>query len=64
MDPGRFVVTTYADVVKKPGRYRYYAFRPAAIPRGLSLDDRIISLMSEADRALGRLAVLAILDPA
>ena len=56
MDPSRFVDSTYGDVVKTPGRYGYHAFRPAPIPRRLVLGDRTISLMSEADRALGRLA--------
>jgi Fic family protein len=56
VDPARFVDNTYGDVVKTPGRYGYYAFRPATIPRRLPLDDRTISLMSKADRALGRLA--------
>ena len=56
MNPDRFVDNSYGDVIKTPGRYGYHAFRPATLPRRLSLDDRTISLMSEADRALGRLA--------
>ena len=56
MDPDRFVDTRYGEVIKTPGRFGYYAFRPAPIPRRMPLDDRTISLMSEADRALGRLA--------
>ncbi len=56
MDPTRFVDATYGDVIKTPGRHGYFAFRPARVPRKLQLTDRTISLMSEADRALGRLA--------
>ena len=56
MDPDRFVDATYGDVIKTPGRFGYYAFRPAPIPRRLQLADRTIALMSEADRALGCLA--------
>lgn len=56
MDPARFVDSTYGDVVKTPGRFGYYAFRPAPIPRRVALADRTIAIMSEADRALGRLA--------
>lgn len=56
MDPIRFVSTAHGTVVKTPGRYGYFAFRPAPIPRQLELNDRTILLLSEADRALGRLA--------
>jgi Fic family protein len=56
VDPNRFVATTHGSVIKTPGRYGYYAFRPAPIPRRLHLSDRTILLLSEADRALGRLA--------
>ena len=56
MEPDRFVDTTYGEVIKTPGQYGYYAFRPSPIPRRIDLDDRTILLLSEADRALGRLA--------
>jgi Fic family protein len=56
MDPARFVDATYGVVIKTPGRFGYYAFRPAPIPRRPQLADHTIKLMSEADRALGRLA--------
>jgi len=43
-------------VVKTPGRTGYLAFRPAPLARNLDLDTATVLALSEADRALGRLA--------
>src|SRR4051812_38000999 len=56
MDPERFTSDRYGRVVKTPGRFGYYTFLPAQVPRSLRLDEGTISALSEADRALGRLA--------
>ena len=56
VDPKTFVARQAGRVVKTPGRYGYYAFVPAPIPRSLPLDERTVLLLSEADMALGRLA--------
>jgi len=42
--------------VKKPGRWTFYAFVPAQIPRRLPLDEESVLALSQADSALGRLA--------
>ncbi len=56
MDPKNFVDDRFGKVVKSPGRFGYWAFRPAPLPRSLTLDELTIARLSEADRALGRLA--------
>ena len=56
VDPTDFVDPTFGAPVKTPGRFGYWAFKPAAIPRSLVLPPETVLLLSEADRALGRLA--------
>ena len=56
MDPTSFSASTLGVVVKTPGAHGFYTFVPAALPRRFSLGDQTVLLLSEADRALGRLA--------
>lgn len=56
MDPARFTSETFGTVVKTPGKHGFYTFVPSTIPRALSLTTRTVSALSDADRALGRLA--------
>ncbi|MEQ8717707.1 MAG: Fic family protein [Acidimicrobiales bacterium] len=42
--------------VKTPGHHGYWAYHPEPVPRSLPLQPRTVMLLSEADRALGRLA--------
>lgn len=43
-------------MVKTPGAHGFYTYVPAALPRQLHLGVQTVLLLSEADRALGRLA--------
>ena len=56
MDASRFTSTDFGQVVKTPGRVGFLTFVPASIPRTLALTPRTVVLLSNADRALGRLA--------
>jgi Fic family protein len=56
MDPRRFVTSSVGVARKTPGAFGYYAFFPEPMPRTLRLQQRTVSLLSEADAALGRLA--------
>lgn len=56
MEPSRFVARRFGRVVKTPGAHGYYTFIPEPIPRTLTLSNDCVLLLSEADRALGRLA--------
>ena len=56
MEPSDFTSSTFGSAVKSPGKFGYWAFRPAPIPRSLQLDERTVAVLSNADRALGRLA--------
>jgi len=56
MDPRTFTSTAFGSVQKTPGgKASFYYFRPAPIPRQLDLTPETISLLSEADAALGQL---------
>ncbi|HEX6421899.1 MAG TPA: Fic family protein [Acidimicrobiales bacterium] len=56
MDPKRFVAPAFGAAFKTIGPAGYIAYRPAPLPRRLDLPDGTIVALSEADRALGRLA--------
>ena len=56
MDPSRFVAPRFGAAVRTPGRYGYVAFTPTPLPRSLDLSASTVLLLSQADRALGRLA--------
>jgi Fic family protein len=56
MRPEAFTSKTFGRVVKTPGKYGFYTFVPEPIPRALQLDTHTVTVLSEADRALGRLA--------
>jgi Fic family protein len=56
IDPSRFKSESFGRVVRTRGKTGFYTFVPTPIPRSLSLASRTVSLLSEADRALGRLA--------
>lgn len=46
----------FGRVLRTPGRHGYWAYHPDPLPGSLNLQSRTIKLLSEADRALGRLA--------
>lgn len=56
MDRSRFTSTAFGRVQKTPGRFGYDAYLPIPLPRSLPLAEATVSLLSDADRALGRLA--------
>lgn len=56
MDPQRFNAPPFGRAVKTPGRHGYWAYVPEPLPRSLTLPATTTSILSEADRALGRLA--------
>ena len=56
MDKVRFTSDLYGEVVKTPGPHGFYTFLPRPLPRSLELSGPIVQQLSEADRALGRLA--------
>lgn len=56
MDRTDFVDKTFGRIERVPGPYGYDHFVPAPLPRALQLDAKTTRLLSEADRAIGRLA--------
>lgn len=56
MEPSRFEDDTFGRVVKTPGPHGFATFLPAPLPRRLPLSESTVVLLSEAERALGRLA--------
>ncbi len=56
MNKERFTSTRFGEVVKTPGPHGFLTFIPAPLPRSLPLPDEVVFRLSEADRALGRLA--------
>ena len=62
MDADRFVSKDFGSVIRTPGPHGYYTFIPARMPRSLDLDAKTVAALSTADRALGRLRGLHVLD--
>ncbi len=56
MDAKRFVAPDFGAAFKTIGPAGYIAYRPAPLSRRLALSDDTIVVLSDADRALGRLA--------
>jgi Fic family protein len=56
MDPTRFGAPEFGRVVRTPGPHGFHTFIPAPVPRRLEIDAETVLALSEADRALGRLA--------
>ncbi|HEY3832165.1 MAG TPA: Fic family protein [Acidimicrobiia bacterium] len=56
MDPGKFTRTDFGAVVKTPGPHGFYTFIPSPLPRRLGLAELTVARLSDADRAIGRLA--------
>jgi Fic family protein len=56
MDPTRFTAPEVGHVVRPPGRWTFYSFVPAPLPRVLTLQPETVLALSRADTALGRLA--------
>lgn len=56
VDPNRFVAPAFGSACRVPGRFGYVAFRPAPAMRDIELSADTAVLLSDADRALGRLA--------
>ena len=51
-----FDAPAFGQVVKTPGRHGYWAYHPEPLPKSFKLPPSTIMLLSNADRALGRLA--------
>lgn len=56
MDPKKFDAPDFGRAVKTPGPHGYWAYHPEPLPRSIDLRPNTIRLLSDADRALGRLA--------
>ena len=56
MDPKRFVASELGSAIKTPGPHGYWAYHPNPLPHTYQLKPETVLLLSEADRALGRLA--------
>jgi len=56
VDPQRFDAPAFGRAVKTPGPHGYWAYVPEPLPRTLDLKASTVSVLSDADRALGRLA--------
>lgn len=56
VDPGDFGAPDFGEVIRTPGRHGYHAYLPAPVPPRPELDAETVLVLSEADRALGRLA--------
>lgn len=56
MEPTRFIAPEVGKVIKGPGKWGFYVFVPAPIPRKLLLDGDTVLALSRADTAIGRLA--------
>lgn len=66
MDPARYSSADFGAAVREPGnKWAFWYFKPAPIPRELSLASATIKALSDADAALGRLYGLGALirDP-
>lgn len=56
MDPSGFGAPHIGRAVRGLGPYAFYSFHPQPMPRAVELSSRTVMLLSEADRAVGRLA--------
>ncbi|WP_420638932.1 Fic family protein [Candidatus Poriferisocius sp.] len=56
MDPKRFDAPSLGKPVKTPGAHGYWTYHPQPLPTALALKASTVRILSEADRALGRLA--------
>ena len=56
VDPKRFDAPTFGQALKTPGPHGYWAYRPAPLPTSFDMPASTVMLLSDADRALGRLA--------
>ncbi len=56
MDPSRFVAPEFGEAIRTFGRHGFVAYKPRPVLRSVELGADTVLLLSEADRALGRLA--------
>ena len=56
MDPNRFVAPEFGEAIRTPGPHGYVVYRPRPLSRSIELRTDTVLLLSDADRALGRLA--------
>jgi Fic family protein len=56
LDANRFAAPEFGVALKTPGPAGFVAFQPVPVPRRLDLADETVVALSDADRALGRLA--------
>ncbi|MCC6833172.1 MAG: Fic family protein [Thermoleophilia bacterium] len=63
MDAADFPRTVFGEARRTVGRHRYVAYFPAPLPRSFELPPPLVSLLAEAEAALGRLAGVGRLLP-
>lgn len=64
MDPARFSSERAGRVIlAQPGPAQYYAFHPAPVPRQLDFTAELVTALSRADQAVGKLAALSAFLP-
>lgn len=56
MNPERYQTTSFGTVKRTIGRYGYFAYFPRPIPRAVELAMSSVTLLADAEAALGRLA--------
>jgi Fic family protein len=63
MDADAYRKTKFGSVRRTPGRHGYVAYFPEPIPRAIELAVSTVSLLADAESALGRLAAIGELLP-
>jgi Fic family protein len=63
MDAAAYEPTQFGRAQKTPGRHGYVAFFPEAIPRAIELSASTVTLLADAEAALGQLAAIGGLLP-
>lgn len=63
MDLERYAATRFGEPRRTPGRHGHVAYFPAPIPRAIELPTATISLLADAEAALGTLSGVAQLVP-
>lgn len=63
MDAAEFPRTAFGEARRAVGPHAYIAYFPAPLPRSFELPPRLVSLLAEAESALGRLAGIGQLLP-
>lgn len=56
MDPSHYTDDTFGHVVRTTGGHGYHAYVPSPMPTSLELSPNTVTVLSKADRAVGRLS--------